>query len=98
MEEHVMTWAANRKWMSIKADYDAITKRINALPDVDKLSDSEVKSLKGIVECFVADSITNLTRIRNAAGRDNDDYLDISSAVVSHALGMCIEYANRVRN
>lgn len=98
MEEHVMTWAANRKWMSIKADYDAITKRINALPDVDKLSDSEVKSLKGIVECFVADSITNLTRIRNAAGRDNDDYLEISSSVISHALGMCIEYANRVRN
>ena len=98
MEEHVATWAANRKWMSIKADYDAITKRINALPDIDKLSDSEVKSLNGIVECFVADSTGNLTRIRNAAGRDNDDYLDISSSVVSHALNMCIEYANRVKN
>lgn len=97
MEDHVTTWAANRKWQGIKADYEAIKKRISALPDVDKLSDDEVRSLKVCVECFLADSIGNLSNIKATAGRDNGDYLSISSAVVSEALNMCIEYANRVK-
>ena len=97
MEDHVSTWAANRKWMSIKADYDAIKKRINAIPELEKLSDTEVRSLKVGVECFLADSIQNLSNIRNIAGSDNGDYLSASSAVVSQALDMCIEYANRVK-
>ncbi|OGU18617.1 MAG: hypothetical protein A2X85_17415 [Geobacteraceae bacterium GWF2_54_21] len=97
MEDHVSTWAANRKWMSIKADYDAIKKRINAVPELENLSDIEVRSLKVGVECFLADSIQNLSNIRKIAGSDNGDYLSASSAIVSQALDMCIEYANRVK-
>lgn len=97
MEKHVEGWSQNRKWMSIQADYDAITTRIKALPDVDELSDNEVRCLKSNVECFLSDCIRNLSNIKRVTGNSNEDYLDASSAVVREALDMCIEYANRVK-
>ena len=69
---------------------DHITGKLNDLPDQDSLTESRVAVLTGIAHKLIDQCHDSLSAIKNILGRNDGLYLDISSAVASSSMGMCI--------
>lgn len=84
-----------KKQAKIKNDIEVIIRALSNVPDTDKLDMNVLNGLPQIAKDLIACCKPRLTTIKT---EDYETYINISSAIVNNALGMCIDYANKTHD
>lgn len=88
--------AERNKFLDEHVDY--IKNQIDKSPDPDNVPGTIISCLPSLVHDFIQSCSFPLKEIRNRIGQNDEFYLKVSSAVVTRAVSLCIEYSNRTRN
>ena len=89
--------AAEEKYEKIKYHSNYIKTQIENLPDPESLSNEILLNLPDITKELLDKCAESLRHIKTVAGALDEFYLNISSTVAGHALGMCIIFLNQTQ-
>lgn len=82
------------KQKNVEPSFDFIVKEFNNLPDPDDADSENCLILLQHSKYLIEKCKPHLEKIKSELGPNNDTFVSISSAVASHAMNMCIAYAN----
>lgn len=76
--------------------FSEIYSRIEKIPDPESISPQDFKNLPDEARKLVNNCKVHLDFIKKILGKDNEYYLGVCNSIVNNAMGMCIDYANKL--